>query len=122
MKKVSQLDTNGFFAGITYADESPLEPGIYLIPALAIDVDPPTTPEGYRARWDNRWVYEPVSPPPTAPEEPVPVELTYAEKRANEYPDFREYLDGIVKSDQAQIAKYIADCLAVKAKYPKPEA
>lgn len=40
-------------------------------------------------------------------------------KRANEYPDFKEYLDGIVKGDQAQIDKYIADCLAVKAKYPK---
>jgi hypothetical protein len=39
--------------------------------------------------------------------------------RANEYPDFKEYLDGIVKGDQQQIDKYIADCLAVKAKYPK---
>jgi hypothetical protein len=29
-------------------------------------------------------------------------------------------LDGIAKGDQAQIDKYIADCLAVKAKYPKP--
>ena len=45
--------------------------------------------------------------------------LTYAEKRAVEYPDFKEYLDGIVKGDQAQIQKYIDDCLAVKAKYPK---
>ena len=40
-------------------------------------------------------------------------------KRANEYPDFKEYLDGIVKGDNAQIQKYINDCLAVKAKYPK---
>lgn len=39
--------------------------------------------------------------------------------RANEYPDFKEYLDGIVKGDQAQIDKYIADCLAIKTKYPK---
>jgi hypothetical protein len=39
--------------------------------------------------------------------------------RANEYPDFKDYLDGIVKGDQAQIDKYIADCLAVKAKYTK---
>jgi len=39
--------------------------------------------------------------------------------RAKEYPDFKYYLDGIVKGDQAQIDKYIADCLAVKAKYPK---
>ena len=43
----------------------------------------------------------------------------YQRQRAKEYPDFKEYLDGIVKSDQAQIDKYIADCLAIKAKYPK---
>jgi hypothetical protein len=40
--------------------------------------------------------------------------------RANEYPPMADYLDGVVKGDQAQIDKYIADCLAVKAKYPKP--
>jgi hypothetical protein len=44
---------------------------------------------------------------------------TYADKRLKEYPDFKEYLDGIVKGDDAQIQKYINDCLAVKAKYPK---
>ena len=44
---------------------------------------------------------------------------TYAEKRASEYPPMTDYLDGVVKGDQAQIDKYIADCLAVKAKYPK---
>ena len=43
----------------------------------------------------------------------------YQRDRANEYPDFKDYLDGIVKGDDAQIDKYIADCLAVKAKYPK---
>ena len=43
----------------------------------------------------------------------------YQRKRLKEYPDFKEYLDGIVKGDQAQIDKYIADCLAIKAKYPK---
>lgn len=46
--------------------------------------------------------------------------MTYAEKRATEYPDFRDYLDGVVKGDQAQIDAYIAACQAVKAKYPKP--
>ena len=43
----------------------------------------------------------------------------YKELRAKEYPDFREYLDGIVKGDQAQIDAYIAACQAVKNKYPK---
>ena len=43
----------------------------------------------------------------------------YIAKRASEYPPMTDYLDAIVKNDQAQIDKYIADCLAVKAKYPK---
>jgi hypothetical protein len=43
----------------------------------------------------------------------------YIAKRASEYPNVTEYLDGIVKGDQAQIDKYIADCLAVKARHPK---
>ena len=43
----------------------------------------------------------------------------YARNRAKEYPAMEDYLDGVVKGDQAQIDKYIADCLAVKEKYPK---
>lgn len=43
----------------------------------------------------------------------------YIQKRASEYPPLTDYLDGIVKGDQSQIDKYIADCQAVKAKYPK---
>lgn len=43
----------------------------------------------------------------------------YRQKRQREYPPITDYLDGVVKGDQAQIDKYIADCNAVKAKYPK---
>jgi len=43
----------------------------------------------------------------------------YKAKRAAEYPPITDYIDGVVKGDQAQIDKYIADCLAVKAKFPK---
>ena len=43
----------------------------------------------------------------------------YIAKRAAEYPPITDYLDGVVKGNQAQIDKYIADCLAVKTKYPK---
>ncbi len=45
---------------------------------------------------------------------------SYIEKRQAEYPSFIDYLDGVVKGDQTQIDKYIADCQAVKTKYPKP--
>ena len=43
----------------------------------------------------------------------------YIAKRQAEYPNVIDYIDGVVKGDQAQINKYIADCQAVKTKYPK---
>lgn len=43
----------------------------------------------------------------------------YQRDRAAEYPDFKDYLDGIVKGDTAQVQAYIDACNAVKAKYPK---
>jgi len=43
----------------------------------------------------------------------------YIEKRQREYPPITDYLDGLVKGNQEQIDKYIADCQAVKTKYPK---
>ena len=44
----------------------------------------------------------------------------YNVRRAQEYPPITDYIDGVVKGDQAQIDAYIAACQAVKAKYPKP--
>jgi hypothetical protein len=45
----------------------------------------------------------------------------YKYQRAAEYPPITDYLDGIVKGDTEQVQAYIDACLAVKAKYPKPE-
>jgi len=116
MKAVIQLDEHGYFLGVTTANESPLEPGIFHMPANTIDTSVPTFKDGQRARWDGKWVLEDI---PVEPE-PAPIVLTYAQKRAREYPPMADYLDGIVKGDKSQIDKYIADCKAVKLKYPKP--
>jgi hypothetical protein len=43
----------------------------------------------------------------------------YKDLRAAEYPPITDYLDGIVKGDNAQVQAYIDACLAVKTKYPK---
>ena len=43
----------------------------------------------------------------------------YQRKRKTEYPPMADYLDAIVKGDDAQKQKYIDDCKAVKEKYPK---
>jgi hypothetical protein len=45
----------------------------------------------------------------------------YQRQRAKEYPPVTDYLDAVVKGDLAQQQAYIDACLAVKAKYPKPE-
>ena len=45
---------------------------------------------------------------------------SYTAQRAAEYPPVTVYLDAVVKADAAALEKYIADCKAVKAKYPKP--
>jgi hypothetical protein len=72
--------------------------------------------------------HEPVTAPVTETEITAEVARLQAEyerteyqrKRAAEYPPMADYLDAVVKGDQAQIDAYIAACQAVKAKYPKP--
>ena len=48
------------------------------------------------------------------------LQTKYQRDRAAEYPSINDYIDGVVKGDQAQVQAYIDACLAVKAKYPKP--
>jgi len=50
----------------------------------------------------------------------VLLNMTYEQKRCCEYPNFIDYLDGVVKGDATQIQKYIDACNAIKLKYPKP--
>ena len=45
---------------------------------------------------------------------------TYRELRIATYPPAADYLDSVVKGDSVARQKYIDDCLAVKARYPKP--
>ena len=103
------------YLGSDFADPDPLDENNWLIPAHATTLEPPEEKAGFtRNFFEGAWTYREI-PAPTL------IEPTYMELRAREYPPMADYLDGIVKGDQAQIDKYIADCLAVKAKYPKPE-
>lgn len=53
-KIVYQTDHLGIYTGITVADESPLEPGVWLIPGGCVEVAPPAVPEKKAALWDGR--------------------------------------------------------------------
>ncbi len=136
MKQVIQLDADGYFVGTTMADESPLESGLLLMPAHTIDIplsELPAWGSHQRLRWNGGWVVEDV-PVESVVEPPIVVDIAQQPvldvpvndtpqwyiDRVKNYPDIAIYVDGIVKGDQVQIDAYIATCLAVKAKYPKP--
>jgi len=51
--------------------------------------------------------------------EQIESDKSFSDKRKESYPPMENYLDGIVKGDQVQVDKYIADCLAIKEKFPK---
>ena len=74
MKTVSQIDAAGYFVGPVLAEESPLEPGVFLIPGGAVDKAPPATLEqGKRYRpWGTGWRGEDVPTPAAEPEPTTP--------------------------------------------------
>lgn len=88
-KPVSQIDRAGYFVRVTFADESPLEPGVWLLPAGTVDALPPGTyvqPEDpehlgeFLADWpDDKWprwsgTAFAIVAKPQAPAEPTPAE------------------------------------------------
>lgn len=52
-KPVYQYDLAGMYVGQTDADESPLEPGVFLIPARCVTVEPPNFSDGQWPRWNG---------------------------------------------------------------------
>lgn len=69
--QVYQTNAEGLFAGVTTADLSPLEEGVWIIPGGCVTVQPPEFQAGQQARWTgDAWVIEPVPPAPTE-EEPI---------------------------------------------------
>lgn len=50
---VYNFDSAGFYTGSSQADESPMEPGVFLTPVNSTEVEPPQAPEGKRARWNG---------------------------------------------------------------------
>ena len=113
MKTVSQLDPEGFFIGPAEAHESPLEPGVFLIPGGAVDREPPKALQpGKRYRpWGTGWRGEDVPEPP-APE-PIPE------------PSRADQIRGrLVQIDQESIrpARAVATALAARATVPTFDA
>ncbi|MDP4146593.1 MAG: hypothetical protein Q8936_19310 [Bacillota bacterium] len=68
--KIYNYDTNGIYIGCDDADESPLEPGVFLIPANATTVEPPELDSEHLAVWNGAaWGIQDISLAVPKPEE-----------------------------------------------------
>lgn len=80
MQVYSFHPSTGFYVGTTIADESPLEPGVWLMPAHTTETRPPAFDvQMERARWTGEaWTVEPlpVGPPDLPVDPPPPLVLT----------------------------------------------
>lgn len=49
------------YVGTSKADESPLEPGVFLIPAHSTIIEPLVEKDGYKIAFENQnWIYKPI--------------------------------------------------------------
>lgn len=109
-KIVSQLNDEGFYVAPVVADESPLEPGVFLIPGGAVDLEPPKTQAGKRYRVSNgKWVEENIPPAPK------PVEENASSPEDQRRQSIRERLNVI----DAQVSRPLREIvIALTAKKP----
>lgn len=91
-KTVYQMDTSGLYVGTTLADESPLEPGVWLMPARTVAEPPPTEwPAEKWPRWNgSAWtlVNKPVPAAAANDNDPVAKLVAFL----NDNPDVAEVL------------------------------
>ena len=105
----------GVYLGVGIADESPLEPGVFLIPAFATDVEPPACGANQTVKFISEvWVLEDI-PQPELPPEPTVEEIRVARlSRLNaEYISGKAILrDAYVTADMRQDADVKAEIVA----------
>jgi hypothetical protein len=125
---------------MTITDFGPVKPSIttfhggYRVPVAVKQVDVPAGADGSTAKGWRGYLLELAGltelefdrvvadlPPGdySADKLAVLTEAVHAQRR-EDYPPVEDYIDGVVKGDDAQVAEYKARCLAVKKKHPLP--
>lgn len=75
IKTVYRYDEDNCYIGTDRAFESPLEKGVFHIPANCTEIEPPEGKEGFKIKWNGEaWEYEEIPKEPE-PEQPTLDEL-----------------------------------------------
>lgn len=114
----------GQFLSQGQADESPLEPGQYLIPANATEITPPTLNSGEYTVWSNgAWEVLPVPTPEQEPEPITPPEPEPPSPRILRLWTFREESDPLffkAQRGEATMEEWLEKVNEIRERFPDP--
>jgi hypothetical protein len=112
--------TTGIFCGQSVADESPLEPGVFLIPAFATTLEPPQCPSGHYVVFKNsQWVLEVIPEPEPEPDpQPAPPPPTQEQLRKIAYFEEADPLFFKAQRGEITIDVWHQKVDEIRARYP----
>lgn len=108
-KTVYRYDENNCYIGTDRAFESPLEKGVFHIPANCTEIEPPEEKEGFKIKWNGEvWEYEEI------PKDPEPKPPTLDELKAKKLAEVdawteRKITGGFTSECSGELVRYDSD-------------